>query len=443
MALGGSLAGYNLLGLRHHDTGRGCSRLQSSATCTQIKGSGLGAVGQQGRDSGQEGAPAAQDYLYLCHNSGFLPVQIVEEAGEGEAGTQTQQLPRSDGRRVHGSRLGQHACKVSMWADGWGCVGAGAGMTQHPRPQGRDTPLPLSPGRCRPRAKPARGPGWSSSAPAPTGIWQPRPDPASRAQPASRGARLALRPGPGRGPAPVTQPGPAPRSRLGPTPPICPGPSTRLGPSPGPAAPLTPAPLPPCPCGRRRPGPDPGPAALPAGKCSLGSSARRPGGRRRNDTPQRPRAGLQLPAGLAPAAHGTTTPGGLCASPVSAGPERGRRGSPVRGRGGGGGRAGPRRSAEGTRPRPSPRAGWGHPRCHPRLGGNGTPWVAVLRRDPVAGAGRGPWGCFSPAAGPPSRQPHPVPPSVSTSHLLGASRQHDPPMPVAGGRLSPQPYPGC
>lgn len=46
MALWGALAGCDLLGPGHRDIGRGCSRLQSSARCTQIKGSGLGSIGQ-------------------------------------------------------------------------------------------------------------------------------------------------------------------------------------------------------------------------------------------------------------------------------------------------------------------------------------------------------------------------------------------------------------
>lgn len=177
MALWGSLAGCDLLGPGHHDISRGCSRLLSSARCIQIKSSGPGSVGQQGRNSGHERAPEGEGYLYACHDSGFLPVQVVEEAGEGEAGAQTQQLPRCDGRRVHGARLGGHTCKVSVLAGGQGCLGPEAGMSQHPCPQGSHVPLPLSPGRCRLRARPAHRPGWgqfsSSTHKCPTGPARP------------------------------------------------------------------------------------------------------------------------------------------------------------------------------------------------------------------------------------------------------------------------------
>lgn len=77
-------------------------------------------------------APEGQVYLNACHGSGFLPVQVVEEAGEGKAGAQAQQLPRRDGQRVHGARLWWHTCKVS-----------GVAGDRDPCPQGRGVPLKI------------------------------------------------------------------------------------------------------------------------------------------------------------------------------------------------------------------------------------------------------------------------------------------------------------
>lgn len=105
-----------------------------------VLGSREGRVGRR--------APEGQGYLNACHGSGFLPVQVVEEAGEGKAGAQAQQLPRRDGWRVHGARLWWHTCKVSVVAG-----------DHDPCPQGRDVPLSLSSGHCHPSSKPVCGPG--------------------------------------------------------------------------------------------------------------------------------------------------------------------------------------------------------------------------------------------------------------------------------------------
>lgn len=125
MALWRSLAGSGLSSACHEVTRR-WSRLQA-AVCAPISECG----GQCGREYGQERASERQGYLYACHDSGFPPVQVVEEAREGEAGAQTQQLPWSDGF-VHGARLGRNACKVSMLSE-----------EQDRVTHDRDIPLPL------------------------------------------------------------------------------------------------------------------------------------------------------------------------------------------------------------------------------------------------------------------------------------------------------------
>lgn len=101
MALWRSLAGCGLLSPACHEVTRGWSRLQASMCAPKSK-----CGGQGGRYSRQERAFERQGYLYACHDSGFPPVQVVEEAREGKAGAQTQQLPRSDGF-IHGARLGR------------------------------------------------------------------------------------------------------------------------------------------------------------------------------------------------------------------------------------------------------------------------------------------------------------------------------------------------
>lgn len=126
MALQRSLAGRDLLSSACHEVTRGRNRLQASVCAPKSKHGG-----QWGRDTGQERAPERQGYLYACHDSGFPPVQVVEEASEGEAGAQTHQLPRSD-VFVHGARLGWQRLQGEHVVWGWG-----------PCHHDRDIPLPL------------------------------------------------------------------------------------------------------------------------------------------------------------------------------------------------------------------------------------------------------------------------------------------------------------